>query len=108
MFRIFIAVSIVNHARSLRSPESISECCFELFEGPLLNSQIHYTKDRFGSTASIKFDSSAHRTCASSYLFNSNPTITIPTATANHISATLLVAVMAPPATTGPTTALSE
>lgn len=43
-----------------------------------------------------------------SYLFTSNPTITTPTPATNHISATLLVAVMAPPATTGPTTALSE
>ena len=58
--------------------------------------------------SSIKFASSPHKNFATSYLFNSKPTITTPTTTANHISATLLVAVMAPPATTGPTTALSE
>ena len=62
----------------------------------------------WGRKNTIKSCSRAYRNCATSYLFNSNPTIATPTAATNHISATLLVAVMALPATTGPTTALRE
>lgn len=79
-----------------------------LFKYPLAGHESSWSEIRFGSKKSIKSAYSPDRTYTISYLFNSNPTITPPTAATHHISATLLVAVMAPPATTGPTTALSE